>query len=126
MDMTLQILVGLATFMLSTLGLMSMFAPQKMLANFSLQPVGNAGMNTIRSVMGGLFLASVFMLAQGLMSGDTEGYFFVAVVMVAVAIGRVVGLVLDGFDKAVVPPLVLELVIAAILMFAHFKNGGFY
>ncbi|MDN3685125.1 hypothetical protein QW180_22230 [Vibrio sinaloensis] len=29
MDMTLQILVGLATFMLSTLGLMSMFAPQK-------------------------------------------------------------------------------------------------
>ncbi|MDN3685126.1 hypothetical protein QW180_22235 [Vibrio sinaloensis] len=42
--------------------------------------------------------------------------------MVAVAIGRVVGLVLDGFDKAVVPPLVLELVIAAILMFAHFKK----
>lgn len=126
MDMTLQILVSLATFLLSTLGLMSMFAPQKMVANFSLEPVGNAGMNTIRSVMGGLFLASVFMLLQGLLTGDTESYFFVAIIMIAVAIGRLVGLIFDGFNKAVIPPLVLEIVIAAVLMFAHFKAGGFY
>jgi len=126
MDMTLQILVSLATFLLSALGLMSMFAPQKMVANFSLEPVGNAGMNTIRSVMGGLFLASVFMLLQGLLTGDTESYFFVAIIMIAVAIGRLVGLIFDGFNKAVIPPLVLEIVIAAVLMFAHFKAGGFY
>ncbi|NOH78677.1 DUF4345 domain-containing protein [Vibrio sp. RE86] len=126
MDMTLQILVSLATFLLSALGLMSMFAPQKMVANFSLEPVGNAGMNTIRSVMGGLFLASVFMLLQGLVTGDTESYFFVAIIMIAVAIGRLVGLIFDGFNKAVIPPLVLEIVIAAVLMFAHFKAEGFY
>ncbi|MFM2587657.1 DUF4345 family protein [Vibrio sp. TBV020] len=126
MDMTLQILVSLATFLLSALGLMSMFAPQKMVANFSLEPVGNAGMNTIRSVMGGLFLASVFMLLQGLLTGETESYFFVAIIMIAVAIGRMVGLLFDGFNKAVIPPLMLEIVIAAVLMFAHFKAGGFY
>ncbi|AIW15834.1 DUF4345 domain-containing protein [Vibrio tubiashii] len=126
MDTTLQILVGIFTLMLTGLGVMSMFAPQKMLANFALEPIGKAGLNTVRSVMGGLFLASVAMLVFGLTSGDTEGYFFVAVVMLAVAIGRIVGIVLDGFDKAVVPPLVLELVIAGVLTFAHFKNGGFY
>lgn len=126
MDITLQILVGLATLMLSGLGIMSMFAPQKMVTNFSVEPVGKAGLNTIRSVMGGLFLASVTILVLGLTSGDTEGYFFVAIVLIAVAIGRVVGLIFDGFDKAVIPPLVLELVIAGVLLFSHMKNGGFY
>lgn len=126
MDITLQILVGLATAMLSGLGIMSMFAPQKMVTNFSVEPVGKAGLNTIRSVMGGLFLASVTILVLGLTSGDTEGYFFVAIVLIAVAIGRVVGLIFDGFDKAVIPPLVLELVIAGVLLFSHMKNGGFY
>ncbi|MEG3219366.1 DUF4345 family protein [Vibrio gigantis] len=126
MDITLQILVGLATVMLSGLGIMSMFAPQKMVTNFSVEPVGKAGLNTIRSVMGGLFLASVTILVLGLTSGDTEGYFFVAIVLIAVAIGRVVGLIFDGFDKAVIPPLVLELVIAGVLLFSHMKNGGFY
>ncbi|MCG9580283.1 DUF4345 family protein [Vibrio tubiashii] len=126
MDTTLHILVGIFTLMLTGLGVMSMFAPQKMLANFALEPIGKAGLNTVRSVMGGLFLASVAMLVFGLTSGDTESYFFVAIVMLAVAIGRIVGIVLDGFDKAVVPPLVLELVIAGVLTFAHFKNGGFY
>ncbi|MCG7588170.1 DUF4345 family protein [Photobacterium sp. OFAV2-7] len=126
MHTTLQILVGLSTLMLGGLGIMSMFAPQKMVTNFSLEPVGKAGLNTIRSVMGGLFLACVTILALGLTSGKTEGYFFVAVVLIAVAVGRLVGLVLDGFDKAVIPPLVLELVIAGILLLSHLKNGGFY
>lgn len=76
--------------------------------------------------MGGLFLASVVVLLLGLTSGDTERYFFVAIVMLAVASGRVVGLHFDGFDKSVVPPLVWELAIAALLLFAHMKNGGFY
>lgn len=126
MDMTLQILVSLSTAMLTGLGIMSMFAPQKMVGNFSITPNGKLGLNTIRSVMGGLFLASVVVLLLGLISGDTEGYFFVAIVMLAVAFGRVVGLLFDGFDKSVVPPLVLELAIAGLLLFAHMKNGGFY
>ena len=126
MHTTLQILVGLSTLMLGGLGIMSMFSPQKMVTNFSLEPVGKAGLNTIRSVMGGLFLACVTILALGLTSGNTEGYFFVAIVLIAVAVGRLVGLVLDGFDKAVIPPLVLELVIAGILLLSHLKNGGFY
>ncbi|MCL9780139.1 DUF4345 family protein [Vibrio sp. S4M6] len=126
MDLTLQILIGLITLMLTGMGIMSMFAPTKMVTNFALEPVGKAGLNTIRSVIGGLFVASVVMLANGLISGDTEGYFFVAIIMLVAAAGRVVGLILDGFDKAVVPPLVLELVIAAILLYAHMKSGGFY
>lgn len=119
MELTLQVLVGLATLMLTGLGTMSMFAPRRMVANFAIEPIGVAGLSTIRSVIGGLFLASVAMLAYGLLSGQTFGFLAVATLLAVVAIGRVVGIVTDGFDKAVVPPLLVELVIIAVLIAAH-------
>ena len=66
MDTVMNTLVGVIALMLTGLGVMSMFAPKKMLANFALEPIGKVGMNTIRSVMGGLFLASVYIIATGL------------------------------------------------------------
>lgn len=119
MDVLLQILVGLATVMLLGLGTMSMFAPRRMLKNFALEPIGVAGLSTVRSVVGGLFLTSVLLLGNGLASGQTEGFLVVALLMGVVAVGRVVGLIADGFDKAVIPPLIVELVIIAVLVSAH-------
>ena len=123
MELTLQILVGLATLMLMGLGTMSMFAPRRMVKNFAIEPVGTAGLSTIRSVIGGLFLASVAMLAFGLLTGQTLGYLAVALLMGGVAFGRVVGIVTDGYDKAVIPPLVVELVIISVLVAAHTGFG---
>jgi hypothetical protein len=119
MELTLQILVALAALMLSGLGVMSMFAPRRMVKNFAIEPIGTAGLSTIRSVIGGLFLASVVMLAFGLTSGQTLGFVAVALLLAVVAFGRIVGLVADGFDKAVVPPLVVELVIITVLLAAY-------
>lgn len=119
MDSILNILVILATLALTGLGTMSMFAPRRMIANFAIEPVGAHGLSTIRSVIGGLFLASVALLVIGLTTGQTLGFVAVAIVMGAVAAGRIVGLMADGFDKAVLPPLVVELVIIAILLSAH-------
>lgn len=121
MELTLQILVSLATLMLFGLGTMSMFAPRKMVGNFSLEPVGTPGLSALRSVIGGLFLGSVALLLTGLLTGQTLGYVAVAVLMGAIAFGRIVSLVADGFDKTVIPPLVVELVIASILLTAHFQ-----
>ncbi len=119
MNVLLQILVGLATVMLLGLGTMSMFAPRRMLKNFALEPIGVAGLSTVRSVVGGLFLTSVLLLGYGVASGQTEGFLVVALLMGVVAVGRVVGLIADGFDKAVIPPLIVELVIIAVLVSAH-------
>lgn len=119
MDLTLNILVIIATVALTGLGTMSMFAPRRMVANFAVEPVGTPGLSTIRSVIGGLFLASVALLVIGLTTGQTLGYVAVSIVMAAVAAGRIVGILADGFDKAVLPPLVVELVIIAILMTAY-------
>lgn len=121
METALNILVILTTLMLSGLGIMSMFAPQRMVANFAIEPVGTAGLSTIRSVIGGLFLASVTLLVIGLTTGQTLGYLAVAILMAVVAVGRIVGILADGFDKAVLPPLVVELVIIAVLLSAYYQ-----
>ena len=105
--------------MLLGLGTMSMFAPRRMVKNFAIEPVGTAGLSTIRSVIGGLFITSVALLIFGLLTGQTLGFAVVALLLGIVAFGRIVGIVADGFDKAVVPPLVVELVIIAVLMTAY-------
>ena len=61
------------------------------------------------------------MLAYGQATGQTLAFVPVAVVMAVVAFGRIVGFLADGFDKAAVPPLVVELVIVAVLVGAHMQ-----
>ena len=119
MELIIQILVGLAALMLTGLGIMSMFAPRKMVGNFAIEPIGTAGLSTIRSVIGGLFLSSVALLAVGLLQGQTILFVAVAAILGVVAIGRLVGIVTDGFDKAVVPPLLVEIVMVTVLLTAY-------
>ena len=121
METTLNIFVVIATLMLTGLGIMSMFAPRRMVVNFAIEPVGTAGLSTIRSVIGGMFLASVALLVIGLTTGQTLGFLAVAILMAVVALGRIVGILADGFDKAVLPPLAVELVIIAVLITAYYQ-----
>ncbi|WP_331460031.1 DUF4345 domain-containing protein [Cochlodiniinecator piscidefendens] len=119
MELTFQFLTGVVTLMLTGLGLMSMFAPRRMLANFAVEPAGAPGFSTIRSVIGGMFLTCVVLLVQGQATGQTLGFIVVAILMAVIAFGRIVSIFADGFDKAVIPPLIVELVITAVLMAAH-------
>jgi hypothetical protein len=119
MDLFLQGLVGLFCLPLTALGLKSMFAPVSMLDDLGIEAPGPVGLNTVRGVVGGLFLGSVALLVAGLALQQTAFFVAVAVVMAVTAIGRVVGVVADGFDKAVVRPIVVEVVIAVVLVAAH-------
>lgn len=109
------IAVGLCALPLTVLGLRSLLAPDGIGEAMAVSPRGTPGMSTIRSVIGGLFLACVTMLGMGAATGETLWLLAVAIVMAAVAIGRIASLIADGFDKAVVPPLIIEIVIGATL-----------
>lgn len=124
MELTLQIIVGLASLMLLGLGATSMLSPRSMVKNFAIEPIGVAGLSTIRSVIGGLFIASFAMLMMGLIAGQTAGFFAVALLLSVVAFGRILSIIADGFDKAVVPPLLVELVIIAVLLVAYTQLGA--
>lgn len=112
-------LVILVCLPLAGLGLRSMFAPAGIAKTMSIAPDGSAGLNTVRGVLGGLFLACVSMLALGVATGEHLWFLSVAIVMGVIAFGRLVGIVADGFDRAVVPPLVVEVLFASVLVSAY-------
>lgn len=124
MELALQIVVGVLCLPLSVLGLRSMFKPKGIGEAMAITPEGAAGLSTIRGVLGGFFLASVSMLVLGLATHETIWFLAVAIVMGIAIIGRLVGIVADGFDKAVVPPLVVEVVIGGVLVAAHLVLGA--
>ena len=84
-----------------------------------MEPQGIHGLNTIRADIGGLLLVNVIMMVIGLWRCNTTWFLAVAVIMSTVALGRLIGLAIDGVDAAVVPPLVVELVIAGVMLVAH-------
>ncbi len=124
MSIALQVVVGLFTLPMVALGLKAMFAPATMLETLAVEPKGAPGLNTVRGLAGGFFLASAVMIAAGLATGDTVWFLALAVLMGVAAVGRVVGIAADGFDKEVVRPTVVEVVMAVVLVAAHFVLGG--
>ena len=74
MEMVIQGLIALLCLAMIGLGMKSMFAPKSMVKNFAIEPVGNAGLSTIRGVMSGLFLASLGMLVAGLVTARPSGF----------------------------------------------------
>ncbi|MEM9616308.1 MAG: DUF4345 family protein [Actinomycetota bacterium] len=120
MNTLLQIVIGLLAVPLGALGVRSMFLPTNMGDAVGLTPNGVPGLSEIRSVLGGLFLASVAMIVTGLATDDTTWFLAVAVIMTAAAIGRLVSLATDGPSREVLPPLLVEIVIAGILIVGHY------
>lgn len=116
MEIFQKILISAISLLLLGLGLKSMFNPRSMIQNFSVTPDGAAGLNTMRGVIGGFFLGSFAMLITGLIREETIWFLPVAILLAAVAMGRLIGLVVDGFHKNVVPPLVLEIVMIGFLI----------
>ncbi|MEM7272004.1 MAG: DUF4345 family protein [Actinomycetota bacterium] len=119
METLMQIVIGLLAVPLAALGVRSMFLPTNMGDAVGLTPEGIPGLSEIRSVLGGLFLAAVAMIIIGLATDETTWFLAVATIMAAAAIGRVVSIVTDGFARDVVPPLVIEIVIAVLLVLGH-------
>ena len=124
MDMAIQILVGVLGLPLVVLGARIMFAPAGMLGELGVEAPGPVGLNTVRGAVGGLLLSSAVMIGLGLALHDTVWFLAVAVVMGVAAFGRLAGVLMDGFDKAVVRPIVIEVVIAGVMVLAHLRLAG--
>ena len=123
MEAVLKGLVGLSCLFLVGLGAKTMFAPKSMVGLLAVQPDGPAGRNTMRGFLGGLFMGSSIVRAPGLATGNTTFFLAVATVMGVGVAGRLLGIAVDGFDKRVLFPLVVELVMVTIFVLAHTQLG---
>ena len=121
MSLAIKIVVLVLCIPMLILGFGAMFNPAAVLDKFAVVPEGLYGLSTVRGELGGLLLGSVLMVVIGVVRSNTTWFLAVAVLMVTVAVGRLVGFVLDGVATAVLPSLIIELVFAAVMVFAHYK-----
>lgn len=119
MDLTLKIIAGLFALLFIFMGAGFMLDPAANAANLAVTPLGEHGLNTLRGDLGGLFLASAALILLGVIQNKGEWLVAVAVLMLFIAAGRLIGFVVDGNPvQATLVAFGFEIVIAAVLIFA--------
>ena len=119
MQIALKILVGLIALLLLFMGVSAMLAPSGAAVNFGVTPEGIVGLSTLRGDIGGMFVAGGVMLTLGILRGQTIWFLATALLMGLIALGRLIGFVVDGVEQSVLTPFIFELVFVAIFVVAH-------
>lgn len=115
----LRALVGLAALLFIGIALQFMLFPDTAAERFALVPRGIEGLNTLRGDLGGLFLGGGVLMAAGVLYRQTVWWLAAAAVVAAIAFGRLVGFVLDGWQGNSIAQWIIEIVIVALLVTAH-------
>lgn len=100
------------------MGLNFMFLPESSAGDFGLAPDGAHGLASLRADFGAFFIVAAICMIFG--AWQRNGDFLVpAALLFAVAlIGRIVGVVIDGTYPGFWPPMVIEAVTAAVVLYA--------
>jgi hypothetical protein len=118
-NMTLfaRILIGLIALFFLVWAFRFFFMPEAIATEFSIAPLGTAGLSTIRGDLGGAFFAIGAFSLLGLRAGGAWWLYAAAAVIGAVAIGRAIGFAFDGMLPTTVVPFVIEVVFVVVLLF---------
>lgn len=88
-------------------------------AERGMQAIGDVGRANLRADVGGLFLG-ISGLALFAAVRQHQGAILAATVLLgATLIGRFVSIAIDGYSAAVAPPMVVEAILIAILLFVY-------
>lgn len=103
------------TIVLVLVGCTGLLAPELLGGQLKVMPTATAGFSEMRGLMGGGFLAFGLCLLIGLRGSPLALGLLcaVALIMLTIAIGRILSLVLDGFDLNAVAATVSELLVTA-------------
>ncbi len=115
---TLSVLIVL---MCAFIWVKTLISPVEMAQQLGLQGVGNLGMASIRGDIGGIFFITMVLAGLGLINKGNHWFAAAATVMLGVAIGRITGLIVEGYSEAAIIPLAAEFVMIAILFAAYKK-----
>ncbi len=117
MLIAMKVVVGFIGLILGVgLGLRWMFMPESVGAELGITLGDIAALSTARADLGGMFLGAGTLCALGLRSGEGRWLQAAAVLVGAVAIGRALGLVVDGYAPQMLVFLVVELLMLGALL----------
>lgn len=118
MKIALKIVVALITLFFLLLWLRWMVEPNAMAAQWALSATGPAGINNLRGDIGGLFLTAAVFCSLWLVRGNAAWLRAAAVAMCCVIVGRITGLLVEGFNQASLVAAVLEAIFVAVFLAA--------
>ncbi len=118
MAIALKVLIGVFTLLLAALGAQWMFSPESVASQSGMTLGSAVALNTARGDIGGFLIMSAAFGALGLATGERRWLQSLALAMGCVALGRIVGLVSDGFEAANIPPLGIEIFMVGTLLLA--------
>lgn len=113
----LNVLVGLIGLFFAAMWLQWMLDPAAMGTQWGLTANSVVGTNNLRGDIGGLFLAAAVFCGL-YFRGGAAWLHAASVAMACVIVGRVSGLVLDGFDPQSAASAVIEAVFIAVFQLA--------
>lgn len=115
----LKFLILLLSVPLALGGAKFMFDPTSVVERAAVDPVGAAGLNTLRGAVGGLLLGTAGTVWMGFVRRNGEWLLAAGLMMAVVTAGRVVGLGLDGVDPTAAKAAVVELVLVVVFVLGH-------
>jgi len=118
MKIVLKVLVALISLLFVVLWLRWMLQPEVMAGEWALAATGPAGINNLRGDIGGLFLTAAVFCGLWLARGNAAWLRAAAVAMCCVIVGRVIGLLVEGFNQASLVAAVLEAIFVAVFLAA--------
>jgi ribonuclease Z len=111
-------MVALAAVLFSVLGLSFWIAPDQIAPALGLEAVRATGTTALRADVGGLFLSLAIFCGIAAWTMRRFGFIAPAVVLAAIALGRMIGWTSDGVTPDGVVQLAIELVVLAALVAA--------
>ncbi len=122
MVLALRLVVGAFALLFLFMGAGFLLDPLGSATGLSVTPEGVHGLNTLRGDMAGLFIGSALLLGLGVIRRQAAWLLAVALLMVVIALGRVVGFVVDGTPaQETLVAFGFEVVIAGVLLLAARK-----
>jgi len=117
MTLIARILIGLIALFFLLFAFRFYFMPEAIAAEFFVAPMGNAGLSTIRGDLGGAFFAIGTFALLGIRTGAAHWLHSAAAIIAAVAVGRIIGFVLDGVAPTALVAFTVEVVFVVVLVF---------
>ena len=119
----LQILIITLALQILFLGLETMFDPISVVEKWGISPIGNTGLNSLRSMFPGVLIGSGLMMIIGVWQKNTTWFLAAALIILVVAFGRIFSFGIDGFDSSSLPAMIFEIVVGILLLYSNKKLG---
>ena len=120
----LRVVLGLLGLLFVGIGAQFLLTPVQMGADFGLQPIGNAGLSTIRADMTAFFWVSGGALLYGVWKQRSDAFHVTAALMGVVFCARCLSLALDGTYEGWAPPMAVEAVTVILCLFTARAVAG--